>query len=100
MIKFLENQRIKEFQFWNDKNINILSDYEIFKNNLNMFNGWNCWHNNFEIRSDCKISDQCFNRIPKDIEFNFFKNIHKIEPKICSHTFCSCDGLMKIHKEK
>lgn len=97
---FLESQRLKEFQFWTLYTVDIFSDYEIFKRGLNQFKGWSCWHNNFEINSNCKISDQCFDRISKDIPPDFFKNITNIIPKICLHNFCSCDGLMKIHKEK
>lgn len=98
--KFLENQRLKEFQFWTLDNTYILSDYELFKQGLNQFKGWSCWHNNFEINSNCKISDQCFDRGSKEIPYDFFKNIIEINPKICPHDFCSCDGLMKIHKQK
>ena len=97
---FLENQRMKEFEYKTKSETFILSDYEIFKNNLNEFKGWKCWQNNYEISSNCLISDQCFNRDWSEISFNFFKNITKIESKICPHNFCSCDGLMKIHKEK
>ena len=96
---FLENQRVKEFVFSDGKDEFILSDYEIFTKGLNKFQGWKCWHNNFEINLNGKITDQCFNNaidIPKD----FFKDIKKIEPKTCPHEFCSCDGLMKIYKEK
>jgi hypothetical protein len=91
---------MKEFEYKTKNETFILSDYEIFKNNLNEFKGWKCWQNNFEIDSFCKISDQCFNRSPIDIQENFFKDIIEIQPKICPHNFCSCDGLMKIHKEK
>ena len=77
----------------------VFSDYEVFNNNLNQFKGWGCWHNNFEIKNDCKISDQCFNRESTNIPFDFFKNITEITPRICPHQYCSCDGLLKIHKE-
>lgn len=97
---FLENQRVKEFVFSTEKEDFIFSDYEIFSNNFNQFKGWKCWHNNFEIRSNCLISDQCFNRQPHEIPIDYFKNITEIQPRICPHMYCSCDGLMKIYKEK
>ena len=99
--KFLENQRVKEFVFTDDsQKAHIFSDYEIFSNNLNQFKGWKCWQNNYEIRYNNKISDQCFNRFARDIPVDFFKNIKAVEPKICPHNYCSCDGLMKINKER
>lgn len=98
--KFLENQREKEFIFLTENDQYVFSDYEIFSNGYNRFKGWKCWQNNFEIKSDCKISDQCFNRESVDIPRDFFKDIKEITPKICPHDFCSCDGLMKIRKEK
>lgn len=98
--KFLENQRVKEFQFSTAEQDYIFSDYEIFSNGYNKFKGWNCWQNNFEIKSDGRISDQCFNMSSVDIPVDFFKDIKEVESKICPHQFCSCDGLLKIHKEK
>lgn len=97
---FLEDQRIKEFVLSTAEKDYIMSDYEIFKGGHNQFNGWKCWHNNFEIRNDGLISDQCFDRKGKTITKDFFKNITEITPRICPHNFCSCDGLMKIRKEK
>ena len=97
---FLEKQRYKEFEFKTKNETFLFSDYEIFNNNLNQFKNWKCWHNNFEIRANYKVSDQCFNRDGSEIPKDFFKNITEIKPKICPYNFCSCDGLMKIHKEK
>jgi hypothetical protein len=97
---FLEDQREKEFVFSTEDKEFILSDYEIFKNGYNTFKGWNCWHNNFEITNDCQISDQCFVNMSQDIPENFFRDITEIKPRICPHDYCSCDGLMKIYKEK
>ena len=97
--KFLEKQRVKEFNFFTEDSSHLLSDYEMFSQGLNQFKGWNCFHNNYEINRQCKISDQCFDREPKDIPTDFFKNITEIKSKICPHQFCSCDGLLKIRKE-
>lgn len=96
---FLTSSERKEFEYKTKNEILLFSDYDIFKNNFNEFKGWKCWHNNFKIKNDCTIDDICFQEISKSIPFNFFKNITKIEPKICPHNFCSCDGLLKIHKE-
>lgn len=96
----LENQREKEFVFSTAEKEYIMSDYEIFKNKLNQFKGWNCWQNNFEIRNDGRISDQCFDRSGKELTPDFFKNITEVKPKTCPHNYCSCDGLMKIYKER
>jgi len=98
--KFLESQRVKEFVFNTESDEYIFSDYEIFSNEYNQFKGWKCWQNNFEIDNNCKISDQCFDRNSINIPTDFFKNIKHIDPRICPHEFCSCDGLMKIHKER
>lgn len=97
---FLEHQKIKEFEFYTTDKKFIFSDYEIFKNGYNQFKDWKCYHNNFEILLDGRITDQCFNRQGQQIPKDFFKNIKSIEPKICPHNFCSCDGLLKIRKEK
>lgn len=99
--QFLENQREKEFVFTDaaEKEY-IFSDYEIFSKRLNQFKGWKCWQNNYEIRNDNKVSDQCFDRKGMEIPVDFFKNITEIKPKLCPHNYCSCDGLMKIKKEK
>ncbi len=97
---FLENQKVKEFVFSTAERDYIMSDYEIFSNKLNRFKGWKCWQNNYEIRNDGTVSDQCFQRAGIPLPVDFFKNITAIEPKICPHSFCSCDGLMKIHKER
>lgn len=98
--KFLENQREKEFVFGNGVEDIYKSDYEIFSQGLNRFEGWNCWQNNFEIMANGQILNQCFDDYHTDIPVDFFKGIKNIKPRVCPHEFCSCDGLMKIYKEK
>lgn len=98
--EFLKDQNVKEFVFSTTEKDYIFSDYEIFSQGYNQFKGWKCWQNNYEIRYDCRISDQCFNRQAEEIPVDFFKNITEVKPKICPHNFCSCDGLMKINKER
>ena len=96
-LKLLEH---KEFIFIDkDQNKNSFSDIEIFENKVNQFKGWKCWNNNYEIGLDCQIQQFCFED-PHPISFNYFKNIKEIVPKICPFDYCSCDGLLKIKKEK
>jgi hypothetical protein len=98
---FLKEQRVKEFEILDaEGNTHIMSDYEIFSQGLNQFKGWKCYHNNYEINNYGQISTQCFGDKAKPITKDFFKNIKSIDAKICPHNFCSCDGLMKIQKEK
>ena len=97
---FLENQRLKEFEFTDiHNNKHILTDYEIFDNQYNQFKGWNCWQNNFEIDNFGRVTDRCFHK-NSDIYPGFFEEVTEIKPKTCPHNFCSCDGLMKIYKER
>jgi len=98
--KFLEGQRVKEFIFTSEDKEFVFSDYEIFDKGHNRFKGWKCWHNNFEINYKGLITDQCFHPHNFEIPKNYFRDITEVKPRICSHEFCSCDGLMKIHKER
>jgi len=77
------------------------NDYSIFSNQLNNFQGWDCWNNNYEINYDGKIMKFCFDE-HDDLSKNimFFRNIKSIEPKSCPYTECNCDGLLKILKER
>ncbi|MAF36178.1 hypothetical protein CL622_03615 [archaeon] len=81
----------------------LFNDYNMFRDEQNYnFKGWNCWHNNYEISWDGKVRNVCF-ADKEDLllrNFNFFKNIKKICPVVCPHTSCSCDGLLKIYKER
>ncbi len=95
---FIKNIK-PEFIFETKEEIYSFTDTEIFKNKFNKFKGWNCWNNNFEIGLDCKINQFCFES-KQNIKKDYFKNITEILPKICPHNFCSCDGLLKIKKEK
>jgi len=97
--KFLENQRLQEFVFTSTEGEHIFTDYEIFSNQYNQFKGWNCWQNNLEIDNFGRITDRCFGP-NQEITPGFFEKITEIKPRRCPHQFCSCDGLMKIHKEK
>ena len=95
---FLKDQRLKEFVFSTSTSDMLLTDYDIFSNKYNQFAGWDCWHNNYEIDNFGRITDRCFGKsIPLPVDF--FKNISAVVPRKCPHQFCSCDGLMKIHKE-
>ena len=96
---FTKKYSNKDFTFYTINNSYNYSDIEIFDNKYNQFKGWKCWNNNYEINLNCEMHQFCFedkHQIPKD----YFKNITKITPIICPHKFCSCDGLLKIRKEK
>lgn len=77
----------------------LLSDFEIFENNLNNFYNWKCYYNNFEIDYNGFVKILC-----KGIKINlkenplFFKNIKEIEPIICKYKSCNCEGLLKCLK--
>jgi len=96
---YLDKIHYKEFVF-EDSNgtVDHYSDIEVFRQGLNKFTGWKCHNNNYEIGLDCRIHRFCVES-PHDITYNYFKDIKAIEPVICPHDFCSCDGLLKIRKE-
>lgn len=97
---FLKDFDNKEFVFTDsNKQESFKTDIEIFENKDNMFKGWKCWNNNYEIGLDCSIQQFCFED-PHPIPFNYFKNLKEVTPKICPFDYCSCDGLLKIKKEK
>jgi MoaA/NifB/PqqE/SkfB family radical SAM enzyme len=78
----------------------IYNDYNLFAEDIAHFQGWKCWNNNYEISWDGKVNQFCFNEqsdLTKD--FNFFARLTEVKPKICPHTGCNCDGLLKIYKE-
>ena len=79
-----------------------LNDYELFKSNNFNFQGWSCWHNNYEITWDGKVSKECFPGPIGDLIKSpfFFKKITEITPVRCPHSACTCDGHLKIYKEK
>lgn len=104
---YAEFNRFKEYPKWltfedDAGNINKLNDYEIFKSEKFNFQDWSCWHNNYEITWDGKVSKECFpgtiaNLIKSPF---FFKKITEIQPVKCPHTACTCDGHLKIYKKK
>ena len=96
---FIKNYDTKEYTFHTENSQTDFSDIEVFNKKINQFKGWNCWNNNYEINLNCEINQFCFEG-KKGIPYNFFKDITKIGPVKCPHNFCSCDGLLKIHKEK
>jgi len=95
-LKILRN---KEFIFKTKDKELFLDDINIFKNKYNKFKGWNCWNNNYEINLYCQVNQFCFEE-KHNIKKDYFKDIKKVYPKICPHNYCSCDGLLKIKKEK
>jgi hypothetical protein len=99
-----EFQRFENYKkylvFESDGEINIFNDYTIFKNKNTCFKNWSCYQNNYEISAFGLVKNLCFGEYA-DLtkQFNFFKNIQEIKPRICPHSNCNCDGLLKIYKE-
>ena len=95
----LEGRARKEFIFIDSNNKHdYFSDVEVFNLGINQFKGWKCWNNNYEINLDCNINQFCIER-SHNINVNYFRDIKKINPIICQHEYCSCDGLLKVKKE-
>lgn len=98
--QFINELKTPEFIFETKDETFNFTDHTIFENKYNSFQNWNCWNNNYEINLDCQINQFCFSETKIDIPEDFFKNITEIEPTRCPHKMCSCDGLLKIYKEK
>lgn len=98
------------FKLFNDLEKDIryddtyFNDYTVYKNKLTHFTGWSCYNNNFEIDVKGHVVQFCRNEssmtsnIIKDLDY--FKRITAIEPMICTHSECNCDGLLKLLKYK
>lgn len=78
-----------------------ISDFELFEHNKHHFYGFHCYNNNYEIDFEGNVKVLC--KSTKDSLLKnplYFKNIAKIEPMICPHQNCNCDGLLKVLKVK
>ena len=98
--KELRNTECK-YIFETDHNTHIkVSDYDLFKNNLNHFKGWNCYNNNFEIKYDGFLRRICTNDLI-DLKKNplYLKNF-KITPIKCDYDCCMSDGVLKCLKTR
>lgn len=76
------------------------NDYNLFAEDIAHFKGWSCWNNNYEINFNGRVNQFCFNEfndLTKDL--SFFERIEHVGPRICPHSGCNCDGLLKIYKE-
>jgi MoaA/NifB/PqqE/SkfB family radical SAM enzyme len=97
---YKEFERFKdypEYLVFGDKTYN---DYNLFANDIAHFQGWNCWNNNYEISFDGKVNQFCFNEYSNLLtDINYFAKIEEVKPRVCPHTGCNCDGLLKIYKE-
>lgn len=83
----------KELVYDND----MFNDYEIFKNKLTDFYGWDCYNNNYEVDVYGKVIKFCLHNSRTSLIENpdFFKDITKTIPMTCPHSACNCDGLLK-----
>lgn len=87
------------------ENINdklLLTDYDVFSNNIQSFKGWKCFQNNYEISSTGEVTNLCFSSEKDNLNKNifYFKKIKNIRGRICNHEWCNCDGLLKCNKIK
>ena len=98
--EFINELKNPEFIFETKDEVFNFTDHTIFENKYNSFKDWNCWNNNYEINLDCQINQFCFSDVKIDIPNNYFKDIKTIVPLKCPHIRCSCDGLLKVKKEK
>lgn len=102
---YKEFERFKDYPEWLifkkvDGTKLKLNDYQIFLNGAFNFKDWNCWHNNYEISWDGKVSKACDLGEEANLTISpfYFRNIKKIQPVSCPHTSCACDGHLKIKK--
>jgi MoaA/NifB/PqqE/SkfB family radical SAM enzyme len=97
---YKEFERFKDYPgylVFGDKTYN---DYNLFSEDVAHFKGWSCWNNNYEISWNGIANQFCFDKyVDLSTDFNFFSRIESVEPKICPHDGCNCDGLLKIYKE-
>jgi len=93
---FLEEITEKDLHLKGD----LYNDYTLFKNKLNVFTGWDCYNNNYEINVDGTVNQFCKNNIGTKLidNPNFFKNISETTPIQCKFSSCNCDGLLKQYK--
>lgn len=85
-----------------------LNDYKIYGQEAFKFKGWNCWQNDFnisytgDVHRSCTIGPKSNPNLRASLIRDpfYFKNIKSIDPVICPHSTCVCDGLLKCHKEK
>lgn len=92
----------KCYYTFEDKNGNKykVSDYQLFKNDLNHFKGWSCYNNNYEILWNGKLMKICDSQ-EIDLIKNplYFKHL-TIKPMICPYENCASDGVLKCLKIK
>lgn len=84
-------------------NEDCFNDYEVYKLKLTNFEGWNCYHNNYEIDVHGRVVQMCKQtdeRSDLNKDLDYFKNIDSVKPIICQYKECNCDGLLKQLKVK
>ena len=102
-----EFKRFENYPAWlifrdNAGGVTKMNDYDIFLNGSFNFHNWKCWHNNYEITWDGKVSKACDLGMERNLITDpyYFKKVTEITPVRCPHTSCSCDGHLKIKKRK
>lgn len=86
-----------ELCYWNDGQMSMKNDYEIFNGGLTNFQGWQCWNNNYEVDVWGRVIKFCLNQEKTSLLENpdFFRNIGATVAMKCPHPSCNCDGLLK-----
>jgi MoaA/NifB/PqqE/SkfB family radical SAM enzyme len=96
---FKEFEELPKDIEYNDE---LFNDYEVYKYGLTKFKGWSCWNNNYEVDVHgnvvkfCKPENTETSLLLRDLDY--FKRIGEIQPMICPHQECNCDGLLKLKK--
>ena len=86
------------YKFEDNKNKYKISDYQLFKNNLNHFKGWQCFNNNYEILWNGVLMKICDNKKIDLIKNPLYFNKLNIKPMICPYDNCDSDGVLKCLK--
>lgn len=84
--------------FEDNNNKYKISDYQLFKNNLNHFKGWQCFNNNYEILWDGTLMKICDNHKVNLLKNPLYFSKLSIKPMICPYDNCDSDGVLKCLK--
>lgn len=99
--EFSELNDVKyHYVFENEKEHVLLSDYELFKYNLNHFKGWKCYNNNFEIKYNGILHQICSDEYIDLCKNPLYFKKYRLKPMICRFDNCMSDGVLKCLKVK
>ena len=90
----------KEFVF-EDKTIERLSLFEVFKQNRNRFEGYECLNASYQIFPNGDVFRNCTSTKSNVLTNpNYFRDIYDLEPMICDRKSCVCRGSLAYTKVK